>query len=464
MSTEQTQVRPFGMRDKIGYMFGDFGNDFTFLLSSIILMKFYSDVMGVPVAIIGIMMMAARFVDAFTDVAMGQIVDRSRPGKRGKFLPWIRRMSGVVALASFLMYASWFAGMSLGFKIFWMFFTYILWGSLCYTSINIPYGSMASAITAEPAERAALSNWRTIGATLASTVIGVILPVLIYYEDAAGNHVLSGSRTMIAALACSIGAVICYFLCYTMCTERVRVEQKTEKFSLTGLLRSLITNKALVGIVLSSVCLLLSQFMLQTMTTYVFPNYFGNTKAQSLSSLAGTAVTLILAAFTVRLSGRFGRRELSIAGALWSAVVLIAAYFLQIKNAWTFVLIYSLAFVGMAIFSLVCWAMITDVIDDTEVRSEDRADGTIYAVYSFARKLGQAASSGLSGVLLTVIGYSAATAYEPKVVQGIYNITCLAPAAGFLLLAIILKFLYPLDKKTVEQNAKILAERRKAKK
>ena len=67
-------------------MFGDFGNDFTFILSSTILMKFYSDVMGVSVGLVGIMMMVARFVDAFTDVTMGQIVDRSRPGKKGKFI------------------------------------------------------------------------------------------------------------------------------------------------------------------------------------------------------------------------------------------------------------------------------------------------------------------------------------------------------------------------------------------
>ena len=98
--------KPFGMKDKIGYMFGDFGNDFTFILSSMMLMKFYSDVMGVSVGLVGIMMMAARFVDAFTDVTMGQIVDRSRSLRRGKFLPWIKRMCGPVALSSFLMYAS----------------------------------------------------------------------------------------------------------------------------------------------------------------------------------------------------------------------------------------------------------------------------------------------------------------------------------------------------------------------
>ena len=36
-------VKPFGMADKIGYAFGDFGNDFTLMLSSMFMMKFYTD-------------------------------------------------------------------------------------------------------------------------------------------------------------------------------------------------------------------------------------------------------------------------------------------------------------------------------------------------------------------------------------------------------------------------------------
>lgn len=453
-------LKPFSTKDKLGYMFGDFGNDFTFILSSTILMKFYSDVMGISVGLIGIMMMVARFVDAFTDVTMGQIVDRSRPGKKGKFLPWIIRMCGPVAVASFLMYASWFQDMPMGFKIFWMFFTYLLWGSVFYTSINIPYGSMASAISAESKDRAALSNWRTIGASLAGMVIGVIVPLVVYYTDENGNQVLSGTKVTIVALICSIGAVICYLICYNMITERVRVEQKTEKFNLKDLLVGLVTNKSLIGIVLASICVLLVQLTSQNMMTYVYPNYFGNTVAQSVAGLVGIIITFICAAFTVRLSQKFGRKELAIFSSVFGAVVFIAAYVLQITNVWVFVGFFALSYVGMGIFSLINWAMITDVIDDAEVRTGERSDGTIYSVYSFARKLGQAAASGVSGLLLTMIGYTAETAFDPGVTKGIYNITCLVPAIGYVLLALVLIFLYPLNKARVEQNSKILEEKR----
>ena len=441
-------------------MFGDFGNDFTFILSSTILMKFYSDVMGVSVGLVGIMMMVARFLDAFTDVTMGQIVDRSRPGKKGKFIKWIKWMSGPVAVASFLMYATWFKDMPMAFKIFWMFFSYLLWGSVFYTSINIPYGSMASAISAEPKHRAELSNWRTIGASLAGMVIGVVVPLVVYYEDANGNPILSGERVTIVALICSIGAVICYLICYNMVTERVKVEQKTEKFNLKELLVGLGTNKPLIGIVLASICMLLVQLTSQNMMTYVYPNYFGNTAAQSLAGLVGIIITFICAAFTVKLSQRFGRKELAIFASIFGAVVFIIAYVLQITNVWLFVGFFALSYVGLGIFSLINWAMITDVIDDAEVHTGERSDGTIYSVYSFARKLGQAAASGVSGFLLTSIGYTTETAFDPVVTKGIYDITCLVPAIGYVLLALVLIFLYPLNKARVERNAKFLSEKR----
>lgn len=73
MGQENTKVKPFGWADKLGYMFGDFGNDFTFLLSSGFMLKFYTDVMGIDGVVVGALMMVSRFVDAVTDVTMGQI-------------------------------------------------------------------------------------------------------------------------------------------------------------------------------------------------------------------------------------------------------------------------------------------------------------------------------------------------------------------------------------------------------
>ena len=116
-------------------------------------------------------------------------------------------------------------------------------------------------------------------------------------------------------------------------------------------------------------------------------------------------------------------------------------------------------YVGLALFNLVCWAMIIDVIDDVEIRTGSRNDGTVYSVYSFARKLGQGLATGLTGWLISLVGYSKETAFDPSVTQGIYNLGTLVPAIGFLVMALLLFFIYPLSKKKVLENNAELKKR-----
>lgn len=458
--SEKNNVRPFGFKDKIGYMFGDFGNDFTFILSSSFMLKFYTDVMGIHAAVVGVLMMAARFVDAFTDVAMGQIVDRSKPTKDGKFKPWLRRMCGPVAISSFLVFQSGFANMPYLFKVVWMIVTYILWGSIFYTSINIPYGSMASAISADAKDRASLSTWRSIGSTLAGLVIGVGTP-LFAYETVNGNTILSGNRMTIIAGVFSVMAVICYMLCFKLATERVEVPQNNTKFNFGDLMKSLVTNRSLIGIIAAAILLLLVMLTMQGMNAYLFPNFYGNVAAQSVAALAGSLVMLVVCApLATKLSAKYGKKELAIGSCLFGAVVYLICWVLKPENPYTYVVFYVVANIGVGFFNMVIWAMITDVIDDAEVKNGVREDGTIYSVYSFARKVGQALSSGMIGALLSVIGYSAATAFNPEVVNGIFNMTCIIPAIGFVGIALVLMFLYPLSKNRVEANVLELKKRR----
>lgn len=451
-------VRPFGFRDKLGYLLGDFGNDFTFILSSSFLMKFYTDVMGVPGGIVGAIMMIARIVDAFTDVTMGRICDRSKMTPVGKFKPWIRRMCAPVAISSFLIYQSGLAGLSLPIKIVYLFVTYILWGSIFYTSINIPYGSMASAISAEPGDRQSLSSFRTMGGTLAGVVIGAGIP-MIAYDKVDGNPVLNGGRFTFIAGVFSILAVVCYLLCYYLTTERVKPEvdlSQQKQDNVFVMLKKSLTNRALISIIAASIVMLLAQLTMQGMANYVYPNFYNNTTAQSLSTFMMMGGMILAAIFAKPLANRFGKAEIGAASNGLAAIVCTILLVLRPENVWVYVGIQTICWIGLGMFSMVCWALITDVIDATELQNGVREDGSIYALYSFARKLGQAASSGLTGGLLTLIGYTQATAFDKNVVNGIYNISCAVPAIGFALLAVILWFWYPLNKKTVDANVAAL--------
>ena len=455
---ETTTVRPFGRRDQFGYFCGSLANDFTFTLCSGFLMKFYTDVMGVSAAVIGIMMMLTQVIDAVTDIGMGAIVDRSQGGKDGKFRPWIRRVMGPITLTSFLMYAVWFRDMSMGFKIVWMFLTYVLYCSVFYTAVDIPYGSLSAGMTQEPNERATLANARHIGGTLAMTGINVVIPMVVYYSDAEGHQILSGTRMAIAALVCSVAALILYIACYACTTERVHVPPSKEKFSVKKFAGSILLSRAMFGLVVFMLVRELTNTAFHGMSGYIYPNYFGNPAAQSLSGVLETVITLIMAAFLVQLAAKFGKREIVSYGSFFAAAVLLVAYFTHTRSVTVWLVYYTLISLGLGIFGI-AWALPTDIIDDIEVRTGTRADGTIFGVYSFSRKLGQAISSGIRGIMLSAIGYTAATAFDPDVLDGIYNITCIVPMIGFALNGLILLTIYPLSKKKVEENAEILRRR-----
>lgn len=464
------KLPPFGLRDKLGYMFGDFGNDFTFILSTMLLTKFYTDVMGISAAIVGTVMMLSRFIDAVTDIGMGRICDRGRTGREGKFKPWILRMCIPVALSSFLMYQSGLAGMSTGFKIVYFAFTYILWGSFFYTSINIPYGSMASAVSAEPGDRQSLSTFRTMGGMFAGMIIGVVLPIIAYEKDEKGITRLVGGRVTLAAGVFSLLAVICYLLCYRLVTERVKVNENGRKKapSVSQMMRSVLTNRALISIIAASVVMLLAQLTMQNMSAYIFPDFYNNATAQSVSTLLMMLGMIIAAVVAKPLAGKFGKAEISVFSNLFAAAVSLVTLILRPSSVWVFCGLQALNWLGLGIFSMVNWALITDVIDYSEIKNGLREDGSVYALYSFARKLGQALASGVSGWLLSLIGYNsnAATQGIPqteKVLKGIFNISTAVPAAGFFALALILWFWYPLHKKEVEKNVLILKEKRNEK-
>ena len=145
-----------------------------------------------------------------------------------------------------------------------------------------------------------------------------------------------------------------------------------------------------------------------------------------------------------------------------ASILFFVIYILKLTNVWVYIVINFIASVGgMYLFNMTVWAMITDVIDDKEVRTGQRDDGTIYGVYSFARKVGQALAGGLGGFALSAIGYdSIAVVQTDSVRNGIYALSTLFPAVIYLLVALVFIFVYPLSKRRVESNAAELQSRR----
>ncbi len=454
--------RPFGGRDKVGYMLGNVANDFTFIFASLYLQVFYTDVLGINAALVGTMFLISRIVDAFTDTFMGRVCDKAKATANGKFKPWLLRACGPVALASFLMYQSSLAGASMTLKVIYMFVTYLLWGSVCYTAINIPYGSMASVMSNEPDHRASLSTFRGVGSMIPQILVGVVVPMFLYTTMEDGTKVANASAFPVIALITAVLAVICYIACYFMCTERVKVTEESKSVSFKDTLKALAGNRALIGISLVFICYLGAQMLNQTINNYIFKDYFGDTMGLSVMNAAGFAPALLLAPCAVPLARKFGKKELGIFAAILGTVSFGALFLMRTTNMWLYTIINIVGLLGFGLFNLIIWAFVSDVIDDQEVRTGKRDDGTIYAVCSFSRKLGQAIASALGGWSLGWIGYvEGSLAGQTEAVRnGIYNIATLVPMILYLAVGVCLFVIYPLSKKKVAENTATLKARR----
>ena len=149
-------------------------------------------------------------------------------------------------------------------------------------------------------------------------------------------------------------------------------------------------------------------------------------------------------------------------GMLLAGIVYMLLFFLRIKSIPVFVVLLFVGTIGVGLFNLIIWAFITDIIDYQEVNTGKREDGTVYAVYSFARKVGQALAGGAGGFALTAIGYvSEASSQTEAVSERIYTVATLVPGVCYLIVFLIMQFLYPLTRQEVEKNTKILLEKRK---
>src|SRR6187551_1311857 len=173
------------IKSVVGYGAGDLANNLAFTLGTTFLLLYYTDVAGISAAAVGTMFLVVRLWDAFADLLAGRLVDRTMT-RWGKFRPFI--MFGAIPLL-FMSYLVFHVPTSFdaGMKIIYAYATYAILG-LVYSLVNIPYGSLASAVTQSVHERAKLVAARAFGAGIG----GVILTFVVgnFISDLRGQKAL----------------------------------------------------------------------------------------------------------------------------------------------------------------------------------------------------------------------------------------------------------------------------------
>lgn len=462
-------MKEFGIRDKMGYFWGDFGGCFFYILNSGFLMTFYTDIMGVSGYLVGIVLFAARMYSACSDVFMGRLVDRVPPAKEGKFRAWVRRMSLPYVIATLLLFLP-VSGLPTGVKVAYMMVTYLLFVSMG-SAYGIPYGAMAAAMTRDPGERASLSTFRNVGSSVSSAIANFTIPIVCITTvavDGGTIEKLNSRNFFIVVVIICILAYISFCACYRMCTERM--EQKpmdsAGKTSATLLdsLKGLVHNRPFWALSGVAIILLLSQQIVGAINAYVYKDYFKESSLLSIAGLLMTFCTFAVAPFMSGIIRRFGKKEAVSVAAFTSGFFYTLLFVLHTDNVWCYLILSLLATFGAAFFNTIVWALVMDVINYQEMITGTREEGSIYALYSFFRKVGQALAGGLGAATLSIVGYISATGNQmvqqsKETVNSIYNVATLVPGVAYTLIALVMLFGYPLSKaKVLEMTRKLARE------
>lgn len=440
MNKKKTGV-PLGVR--MAYGGGDAAANIVFGMISTILTLFYTDYAGIPAATVGIVMLITRVFDGFSDVIMGYIIENTH-SRWGKARPWLLWMCVPYAISAVLLFAV--PDSTVMIKAVYMFVTYNLCTTICYTATNVPYSTLTSMISREQHDRDMLSIYR-MGIAPFGRILAVsfTLPLVKLFGDTQSSWI----KTMV--IWASI-AVILNLWCFAKCKENVDIPARNDtKASLGESLKALLTNQYFyAGIffqMFQNILFAITGTMLPYYCKYVFHN------DSWLYSAMYTAETLLMIVITMAFSPyllkKFGKKKMSLGG----LVIAVAGQVIFMFNPYNQTLVFLsciLRGIGFAPLNSVFYGFVNEAVEFGQWKSHIRQEGPIFAGSNMGTKFGAGAASALMTSLMGMAGYistTGASVVQPdSAVNMIISIYTWGPVlvyAGYTLLLL----LYKLDKK-----------------
>lgn len=463
-----------GIKEGIGYMFGDIGNLLVLTFISTFLKVFYTDSLMTAFDAdkvyndITVLFLIVRLWDAINDPMWGLIVDARKPTKDGKFRPYIKVVSiplAVSCILCFLNISKFISNYTI--LLAFAYITYTAFGML-YTGMNIPYGSLASVITDDPKGRTLLSTFRSIGGGVGGAMPTLVGQALIYskVEQADGTITsqFSDKRALILVLVFSVASAAMYLICFKTTKERVQSVQEKKKIDIKKTYGSLFKSLPFITVMISGI-LISGLLQFGSFSQYLYKNYFGDSNLGIFNTLCTYGPMAALILFVPKMVEKYGKKELCVFGlCLSSAAAIFNAVFLPGKVL--FFVMQALIGLGYTFMSITNWAIVMDCIDYHEYMTNEKSESAIYAVYTFARKVGQTIADSGGMQLLKKTGYNeklkdTITTAKGSVGHNIYRMCTIVPAVVYTLI-LILTIIYPLSKKKLIPIQQELRQRREA--
>ena len=445
------------LTEKIGYGFGDMASSMFWKLFGAYLMIFYTDVFGLPAAVVGTMFLITRIWDSAFDPIVGVVADRthSRWGKFRPYLLWLAVPFGIIGVLTFVT-PDW----SPVGKLVYAYVTYSLM-MMIYSAINVPYASLLGVMSPNPKERNTLSTYRMTFAYIGSFIALLLFMPLVNFFS--GNSKDLGDQQTGWTMAVVVIAILCiilFFGCFAWTKERVKPIKEAQN-PLKEDLKDLFKNKPWWILLGAGVAALVFNSIRDGATVYYFKyfvveedyatvSFFGMSFVLSGLYLAlGQAANIIGVIAAAPVSNRIGKRNTYMWAMIIATVLSVIFYWFDKEDLiWMFVFQALISICAGSIFPLL-WSMYADCADYSELKTGNRATGLIFSSSSMSQKFGWAIGTAITGWLLGFFGFQANAVQSEEAISGIKMFLSFLPAVGTILSVVFIS-MYPLTEKKMK--------------
>ncbi len=440
------------MRIRIGYGAGDMACNLVWQMITLYLMYYYTDVYGLAAAQVSLLFLLTRFVDGFTDILMGLMIDKTNT-KWGKSRPWF--LVGAIPFCLLAILAFYVPDIGDAGKLVYAYITYI--GLSCaYTMVNIPLASILPSLTSSAEERTILVSFRMVMAAIGGTVVSVMTMPLV--NTLGGGDAQKGffyTMIIFALVAASL-----FFFTFTSVEETVEIEKAD--ITVKESFQALKGNKPWFIFAINIIFMWGSVFMMQGALIYYYTYNVG--KPALAGTVAGmlTFVPVFASIATPFFTNRMKKKSVYMLASTINFLGFIIIFFAA--NNVTGILIGALILsFGYGLRQAVYFSMQADPVDYGEYKTGISAAGIQSSINGFLGKVTLALAGCMTSILLATSGYVANSSQSQAALTAIQASYLIIPAILVIGSMIVMSFyklddIYPqireeLDKRIVNKEA-----------
>jgi len=443
MSMQSTDRLSWGQ--KIGYGSGDFALNLYWQGISLYLFYFYTDVLGLPNAMAGLIYAIGSLWDAVTDPAMGYVAERTRT-RWGRYRPYLLFTPIPLGLSYMLLF--WHPGELSIPMLAAMALTGQFAFRLVFTMASTPYSSLMARMTQNSQDRAGMAGARMVFAYLGGFAVVVLAGSLLE------NAETDAQAFLYLALISGALATLVLWLCFWLCREPEEVGGAPAALSLKQSFSGMAQNTPFLIVFASILLMVLGTTVIGKTVLYYFEYQLGDRDAGSSALMAFAATGLLVIPFWTFVTLKTSKRFVWMAGSACAGVALLAFLVNPATSVamvtWNYV---AIGF-GTGAFAVTFWGMLPDTVEYGEWKTGDRVEAMIFGFITFAQKAAVALSAIILGLLLDFIGYQAGALQSAQTLDGLRYIIVGVPLFG-ILASVACMVYYPLSPK---RHADIVAE------